>query len=93
MAWSCPLIFDPQGAFLHVHSVSLAPPRVRRGAGVGGWGAGMGGAGIGDPLILYSNKVLRLFVLAMTVILRQETKLGYLPCLCHCFHFREQTGG
>ena len=51
--------------------------------------------GSGNPLILYSDKVLPLFVPAMTVTLNhpQETKLGYLPCLCHCFHFGEQTRG
>lgn len=61
------------------------------------------GGGSGDPLILYSNKALLLLVLAMTVILvlamtlilrhPQEEKLGYLPCLCHYFHFGEQSGG
>ena len=56
----------------------------------------------GSPLILDSNKVLPLFVLAltisltiaMTIILRclQETNTGYLHCLCCYSHFPEQTG-
>ena len=37
MGWAWPLIFDPQGAFPHVCSVSFVPK----------------GEGNGDPLILY----------------------------------------
>ena len=49
----------------------------------------------GDPLILYSNRVLPLFVLAMTTTLwcLQETDIGYLLYFCCCFHFRGWTGG
>ena len=80
MAWCCPLTFDPQGAFLRMCNVSLAARK---------------GGGSGVPLILYSNKVLPLFVLAMTVILRcpQETNPGYLPCFCCYLHFGGQKGG
>ena len=59
--------------------------------------------GIGDPLILYSNRVFPLFVLAtiitltiaVTITLRSllEAKTGYLPCFCCYFHFGGQTGG
>jgi len=53
------------------------------------------GRGSRDPLILYSNKVLPLFVFLMTITLQclQEINTGYLPCLCWYFHFRGQTGG
>ena len=44
-----------------------------------------------DSLIRYSNRVLHLFVLAMTITL--ETNTGYLPCFCCYFHFGGQTGG
>ena len=49
----------------------------------------------GEPLILYSNRVLPLFVLAMTTTLMclQETNTGYLPCFCCYIHFGGQTGG
>ena len=42
-----------------------------------------GGRGNGDPLILYSNRVLPFFVLAMTITLRilQETNSGNFPFL------------
>ena len=61
------------------------------------------GGGIGEPLILYSNRVFPLFVLAMiitltiavTITLRSllEAKTGYVPCFCCYFHFGGQTGG
>ena len=37
-----------------------------------------------DPLIFYSNRVLLLFFLAMTITFRcsQETNTDYLPCFC-----------
>ena len=40
-------------------------------------------------LILYSQRFLPLFVLAMIIPLRclQETKTDYLPCFCCYFHF------
>ena len=40
--------------------------------------------GNGDPLIFYSNRVLLLFFLAMTITFRcsQETNTDYLPCFC-----------
>ena len=44
-----------------------------------------------DSLILSSNRVLPLFVLAMIITL--ETNTGYLPCFCCYFHFGGQTGG
>ena len=49
----------------------------------------------GDSLILYSDRVLSLFVLAMITSLRglQETKTGYLFCFCCYFHFRGQAEG
>ena len=78
MAWNYPLTFDTPGAFLPAWCVSLVPERVAEGSG--------------DPLILYSNRVLPLFVLVMvitltiatTVALRglQEIKSGSLPCFC-----------
>ena len=42
----------------------------------------------GDPLIIYIDRVLPLFVLAMTIPLRcwQDSNTGYLPC-CYNFHF------
>ena len=45
-------------------------------------------------LILYSQRFLPLFVLAI-IPLRclQETKTDYLPCFCCYFYFGEQTGG
>ena len=48
-----------------------------------------------DLLTLHSNRVLPIFVLAMTITLRclQETETGYLPCFCCYFHFGVQTGG
>ena len=75
MAWNYPLTFDTPGAFLPAWCVSLVPERV--------------GEGSGDPLILYSNSVLPLFVLAKMIMLRclQETKTGYLPCICCYFRF------
>ena len=74
MARRCPLTFDPQGTFLSMCSVSLAPTRAKQRSL--------------DPSL---KQGFAPFVLAMTVILShpQETKLGYLPCLCHCFHFGE----
>ena len=73
-----PLTFDPQGDFLHMCRVSLVPKRR--------------GGGSRDPLILYSNRVLPLFVLAMVITLTiattvtlkclQEIKSGSLPCFC-----------
>ena len=71
--------FDPQRAFLRVCSVSLVLKE----------------AGSRDPLILYSNKVLPLFVFPMTITLQclQEINTGYLPYLCWYFHFGGQTGG
>ena len=90
MAWSYTLTFDPQGASLPMCSVSLVP---KRGVGVGSR----------DPLILDLNRILPLFVLAMTITLiialtitlrcLQETNTGSLPCFCCYFHFRGQTGG
>ena len=53
MALSYLLTFDPQRAFLHMCSVSLVPKE---------WESG-------DPLILYSNRILPLFVLAVTIAL------------------------
>ena len=43
--------------------------------------------------MLYSNKVLPLFILAMTINLRslQETNTGYLPYFCCYFHFGGQS--
>ena len=74
-----PLTFDPPTRSLSVNMQHLPCPKR-------GWSR--------DPLILYSNRVLPLFVLAMTITLRclQETKTGYLPCFCCYFHFGEQTG-
>ena len=78
MSWHYPLTFDPQGAFVRICSVSLVPKEV----------------GSGDPLILYSNRVLPLFVLTMANTLKclQETNTGYLPCFFYYFHFRGQKG-
>ena len=87
MTWCYPLTFDPQGAFLHKYNVSLLPKE----------------EGAKNPLILYSLRVLPLFVPATTITLTfamtvtstclQETKPGYLPCFCCYFHFGGQTGG
>ena len=79
MAWDYPLIYEPQGAFLHMCSGSLVPKRGKS----------------EDLLIHYLNRILPLFVLAMTLTLRylQETKTGYLPCFCCYFHFRGQIEG
>ena len=62
-----------------------------------------GGGRIGDPVILYSNRVLSLLVLVVTITLTivmtitlrclQETKTGCLPCFCCYFHFGGKTGG
>ena len=54
MAWNYPLTFDPQGAFLHMSSVSPLSQKREK----------------GDPLIVYIDRVLPLFVLAMTIPLR-----------------------
>ena len=54
MAWSYPFPFDPQGDFLCMSNISLVSKE----------------GGSGDPSIFYSNRVLSLFVLAMTVTLR-----------------------
>ena len=65
-------------------------PLPRAGSGSGsGSGSGVGG-GIPDLLILYSDKVLPLFVPAMTVVLRrpQETKPGYLTLFLLLLPFR-----
>ena len=81
MAWSYPFPFDPQGDFLCMSNISLVSKE----------------GGSGDPSIFYSNRVLSLFVLAMTVTLRclQETGTDYLSCFCCYFHFRanQQTEG
>ena len=65
MAWDYPLIYESQGAFLHMCSVSLVPKRGKN----------------EDPLIHYLNRILPLSGLAKTITLRylQETKTGYLP--------------
>ena len=70
--------FDLQGAFLCTCNLSLVP---REG-------------GVEIPLILCSNKVFPLFVLATTITLKclQETSTGCLPCFCCYFHFRGQIG-
>ena len=59
--------------------------------------------GSSNPWILFSHRVLPLFVLALTITLTiamtvtlrclQETNPGYLPRFCCYFHFRGQTGG
>ena len=71
MTWHFPLTFDPQEAFLCIHSVSLVPKRGGGGGGVGVGGrgrvVGRGGAGNRDPLILYLNKILPFLIIAMTV--------------------------
>ena len=48
----------------------------------------------GDPLILYSNRVLPLFIFAMTIISNclKERSTTHLFCFCCYFHFRGQTG-
>ena len=76
MTWHYPVTFDPQGAFMSICSVSLVPKEV----------------GSQDPLILYSNRVLPLFVLAMAITLRclQERNTGFLPYFFYYFHFRGQ---
>ena len=87
MAWDYPLIYEPQGAFLHMCSVSLVPKRGKS----------------EDLLIHYLNRILPLFVLAMTIALTialtvtsrclQETNNDYLSCFCCYFHFRGQIEG
>ena len=49
----------------------------------------------GDPLILYSNRVLPLFIFAMTIISNclKERSTTHLFCFCCYFHFRGQIGG
>ena len=53
------------------------------------------GRGSGDPLILYSDRVLPLFILAMTILSNclKERNTTHLLCFCCYFHFRGQTGG
>ena len=74
-----PLTFVSQVALLCMCSVSLVPRR----------------RGAREPLILYSDRILPLFVLATTIVLRylQKTKSGYLLCFYCYFHFGEQTEG
>ena len=74
MTWCYPLTFDTQETFLCMCGSLSCPKR----------------EGSGGPLILYLNRVLPLFVLAMTITLiivmtitlkcLQETNTGYLPC-------------
>ena len=76
MRW-CSLLFDPQGAFLHMCSVSLAP-RMRN-----IWPL--------DPLL---QQGLAPLCSCHDCIFKcpQETKPGYLPCVC-CYSYLEvQTG-
>ena len=78
-------------------SVFLVP---KKGGGDGGVG---GAAASRDSVILYSNRVLPLFFLVVTITLTtvmtitlrclQETKTGCLPCFCCSFHFGGKTGG
>ena len=47
--------------------------------------------GSGDPFSLYSNRILHLSVLAMTIALTHSQ--DYLPCFCCYFPFGGQTQG
>ena len=79
MVWHYPLSFDPQGALLSMCSVSLVLKRGRN----------------RNPLILYSDRVLPPFVLAMIISLRclQEIKTAHVCCFCCYFHFGGQMEG